>query len=377
MNSATVEEGDFPPNPFRSPPPQQQQQQQQYAGQQQDFMFASPATSPNQPDPLNYGVGAPAFAQPPAQAVPVPSGPTNAYAMPPPTAMMNNNNNNVNYANNNNNNMNNNAPVAKEAPAAAAATPSTEPFSFYQGCLSCLNVDTYKSYFDIDTADITKRLKSSLLMFYLPDKFRSEVIGAQRDENHKGPDLYGPLWITFTLVFFVAVRNLTNNLARNKDISHLLTYPSLLFVACPQLTSNLSAYIRAPSRQDFEYDINHMVRALSVLFSFVFVVPAVFWLMTQCLGMQALLLVDWVCLYGYSMVVYIPATLLCLIPLQIFIWVVLAVATAVSALLVVRNVATPLLGADAQANKAGPILIAMLCAHAILFLILKFAFFRS
>ena len=71
--------------------------------------------------------------------------------------------------------------------------------------MSCLTLDTYKAYFDIDTEDVVLRLKSALLLFYLPDRFRSEVVGVVRDDNHKGPDLYGPLWVTMTLVFFVAV----------------------------------------------------------------------------------------------------------------------------------------------------------------------------
>ena len=42
-------------------------------------------------------------------------------------------------------------------------------------------------------------------MCYLPDKFRVQVIGVERNATTKGPDLYGPLWITMTLVFFLAV----------------------------------------------------------------------------------------------------------------------------------------------------------------------------
>lgn len=66
-------------------------------------------------------------------------------------------------------------------------------------------METYMAYYDVDTKDIADRLKYSILYFYHPDKFRCEVIGAARTDSLKGPDLYGPLWITMTLVFFVAV----------------------------------------------------------------------------------------------------------------------------------------------------------------------------
>lgn len=113
-----------------------------------------------------------------------------------------------------------------------------------------------------------------------------------------------------------------------------------------------------------------------IMFGFVFGVPSCFWLMTQCVGMQGLLMVDWICLYGYSMVPYLMATLLCLIPIHIFIWTILAIATAMSALLVVRNVATPLLASDTNNSLAGPILLAILAAHAIFYFVLKLTFYE-
>ena len=73
--------------------------------------------------------------------------------------------------------------------------------------MSCFRMTTYAAYFDVDTIDVRDRLRGSVVLFYLPDKFRSEVVGPCRTESLKGPDLYGPLWITMTLVFFVAVRD--------------------------------------------------------------------------------------------------------------------------------------------------------------------------
>ena len=57
-------------------------------------------------------------------------------------------------------------------------------------------------------------------------------------------------------------------------------------------------------------------------------------------------------------------------------WVCLTVATVVSVLLVLRNVATPLLAADIGGNKAGPILMAIMASHLIFLLILKFTFYE-
>jgi hypothetical protein len=128
--------------------------------------------------------------------------------------------------------------------------------------------------------------------------------------------------------------------------------------------------------KEFEYDITHMVHALTVCFGFSFGVPALWWLVTQCMGMQALMMVDWICLYGYAMVPYLPATILCLVPWHPWMWLCLFIATCMSGMLVVRNVAAPLLAADTQGKKAGPVLLAILASHVIFLLVLKVAFYE-
>eukprot|EP00566_Odontella_aurita_P028361 CAMPEP_0113553176 /NCGR_PEP_ID=MMETSP0015_2-20120614/15468_1 /TAXON_ID=2838 /ORGANISM="Odontella" /LENGTH=191 /DNA_ID=CAMNT_0000454217 /DNA_START=141 /DNA_END=713 /DNA_ORIENTATION=- /assembly_acc=CAM_ASM_000160 len=57
----------------------------------------------------------------------------------------------------------------------------------------CCSVDTYKSYFDVDTIDVQNRIVAALLTCNIPDGFRYNVIGVNNPEG-KGPDLYGPFW---------------------------------------------------------------------------------------------------------------------------------------------------------------------------------------
>jgi protein YIPF1/2 len=127
---------------------------------------------------------------------------------------------------------------------------------------------------------------------------------------------------------------------------------------------------------EFEYDISHLIHAMTVLGLFGFCVPMLFWVLTQCMSMQALYLTEWVCLYGYSFVPFMPATILCLIPLVIVEWISLSLATAISAIFILRNVAGPLLAADVTQQKSGPLLLAILGTHVILLLTLKLAFYH-
>ena len=71
--------------------------------------------------------------------------------------------------------------------------------------MACLTLDSYRAYFDIDADDIILRMKSVFMDFYKPEHFRNNVLGATTSDGMKGPDLYGPFWITMTLIFFIGV----------------------------------------------------------------------------------------------------------------------------------------------------------------------------
>jgi len=219
--------------------------------------------------------------------------------------------------------------------------------SLWGSCMACLTLESYKAYFDIDADDIITRIKSVMLNFYKPEHFRNNILGVQKTDTLKGPDLYGPFWITMTLIFFIAV------------------------------TSNMHDYIHKSDMEEFEYDINHLLRAASVLCSYSFGLPIILWMTTLCMNMPALLLVEWVCIYGYSLVPFIPAVILCLIPNGLLLWILLTLATVISCSFVVRNVAVPMLSTDAGQAKASPVLMAIMGSHVIFLLFLKFSFYHK
>lgn len=207
----------------------------------------------------------------------------------------------------------------------------------------CFSIDTYKAYFDVDTIDVQNRIVAAMLTCNIPDGFRHSVMGVNSPEG-KGPDLYGPFWITTTLVFFLAV------------------------------TSNLHLYFHTTD-DNFEADIFHLIHSTWILFTYAFLLPALLFVTFRCLAIQ-LPLMELVCLYGYSLIPYYPASLLCLVPAAWFEWIVLLVATAVSGLLVLRNVAGPILSSDSTQQKAGPLIICVMVFHVIFLLTLKLTFFH-
>lgn len=225
--------------------------------------------------------------------------------------------------------------------------------------MMCLSLDSYKAYFDIDADDIVSRIRGVLLHFHKPEHFRNNVVGPMKTADLKGPDLYGPFWITMTLIFFIGA------------------------------TANLHGYAHRNDIEEFDYDIKHLIHAASYLLGFSFGLPTVLWMTTTCcMSMNALQLAEWLCLYGYSLVPYLPAVVVSIIPFSLIAWIALGAATGMSCLMVIRNVAPSLLSAPSagggvgggggvgQAGKGTPIIFVILGSHTVFLLALKFTFYH-
>jgi hypothetical protein len=180
MMNSTTNDDEFGDNPFRSAPaasggdmffdatpqpdPLQQQQQfgqpQQFQQQQQQFQ---------QPQPEIFA--------PPQNNFALPAGPMDSMA-----------------------------PQQQMQPQIGNMQ-AQQPRSWWANCMMCLTMDSYRAYFDIEADDIVNRMKGVFLHFYKPEYFRNNVLGVQKTDVFKGPDLYGPFWVTMTLIFLIGVSN--------------------------------------------------------------------------------------------------------------------------------------------------------------------------
>jgi hypothetical protein len=247
--------------------------------------------------------------------------------------------------------------------------------SWLHRCTSCFRLEGYQPYFDLDTSDFMQRLQASVTVWWQHDTFRTAFLSEDK------PDLYGPLWIVATLVFWLAA---TSNLAA------WATYASSSAASAPaahpavsdadDASSAAPAYApaaAAPPGEAFEYDILRLVHASSLLWTFFWGYPTFNWFACTCLGMNQISWAMWICLYGYSSSIYLLAFPLCVLPFALARYVVLGAATFVSCLHVLRNLSGPLLSQDAvNQAKASPVILSMMGAHFVLFLILKYRFFK-
>jgi hypothetical protein len=278
--------------------------------------------------------------------------------------------------------------------------PNTTNQSFLSKIFTCggfCSVDALRPYFDIDTVDIVVRMKSSIKYCMVNDGFRNEVLysdnalrldaaqqssstetrqettdggeaaiapstGAETSSSGKGPDLYGPIWITMTLVFFVAVT------------SNISIYVHHSFTSVNKLEEGGVA-----AEKEWDYDINQLLHATWILYIFSIGLPAVFYVVFRVAGVNALGLVDLICFYGYSLVPYLPVTWICIIPIHAVQWTSLGIATMLSGMLVVRNVMGPVLESAAGPSgqgKSGGLIMSVMGCHLVFFLVMKLAFYH-
>ncbi|KAI3382540.1 hypothetical protein SNEBB_010216 [Seison nebaliae] len=176
--------------------------------------------------------------------------------------------------------------------------------------LSLFSFAYYQTFFDIDTKDVLLRMRKSL--FYMP-RFKRSNSQNQAISHEDGdlyeqilmkPDLYGPFWIAVTLIFSVAILG---------NVSAFI-----------QLRNNSNVFI--PS------DFHSIIVAVCVIFSYSFFIPLIihWWHRCQYPSMAPSSLLQLICVFGYSLTIYLPASILWLFQWLWLQWLVAAIATTCS-----------------------------------------------
>jgi len=148
----------------------------------------------------------------------------------------------------------------------------------------------YQQFFDVDTTDVKNRLLYSMV----------PVPGKSFLQHHirPRPDLYGPFWICVTLVFSIAISgNLADFLQKSVDPEQSIKW---------------------------HYDFHKVTLAATAVFSYAGLLPAglygFLWWAGSGAGAATLSFLELVCLYGYSLAIYIPVSILWLIQVSWWQW---------------------------------------------------------
>lgn len=196
------------------------------------------------------------------------------------------------------------------------------------GMCGCFSVAYYRPYFDVNTEGVKQRLLSTLT-FYKPEPTFLTLV-------KDSPDAYGPFWTATTLIFVVAV------------------------------TANLTS----SAKPGYNYDFELVTSCMSLVYGYLALLPLGMWAACKYVLNAQVPLIDLVCLFGYSLFLFIPFVLLALVPFLS--WPSLMAAMVSSTLFILRSV-VPLISQSKE--KAMSVVAVFVTCQAIFVLIMKFRFF--
>ncbi|TRY66756.1 hypothetical protein DNTS_028794 [Danionella cerebrum] len=164
--------------------------------------------------------------------------------------------------------------------------------------------DYYQSFFDVDTVQVLDRIKGSVM----PLPGRNFV----KHHIRSNPDLYGPFWICVTLVFTLAI------------------------------SGNLSTFLNEMGNPEYQYrpQFHRVSIAAVTVFLYAWLVPVgvwgfLKWRQSVERQMSGYTFLETVCVYGYSLFIYIPTSILWAFPWNWLQWLLIAVAMVISGSLLV------------------------------------------
>jgi len=198
------------------------------------------------------------------------------------------------------------------------------------------SVEYYQVYFEIETREVLRRCYSTLL-----------PTSTNYFSTHLNPpDLYGPFWTLTTLIF-------------------------TLFLSS-SLAASISAYLSSAD-QEYDYDFGLLSLAMGIVYAYGLGLPILLWLALRYMGVGEWSMVDAVAIWGYALFVWIPVSILCVIPVPLLRWVLVFLAFASSGYFLVRNIYPILASGESKSTRLLIIVIAIF--HAAIALIFKVLFF--
>ncbi|CAL9693939.1 unnamed protein product [Knipowitschia caucasica] len=202
----------------------------------------------------------------------------------------------------------------------------------------------YQSFFNVDTSQVLDRVKGSVM----------PIPGRNFIKHHlrSNPDLYGPFWISVTLAVSVAI------------------------------SGNLSTFLVQMGNPAYHYtpQFHRVTVASVVIFLYAWLVPVALWgFLSWRQGVERQVggysFLETVCVYGYSLFIYIPTSILWVIPLEWLRWTLLAVAMVVSGSVLVLTF-WPVVREDTKAMALTAV-VTIVALHALLAVGCKMYFFQN
>ncbi|XP_068159751.1 protein YIPF1 [Drosophila tropicalis] len=219
------------------------------------------------------------------------------------------------------------------------------------GRLSFLTIEYYQQFFNVDTYMVLERIVNSMI----PKRAAGNYLRMNIGEN---PDLYGPFWITVTLIFSIAI------------------------------SGNIASYLhQANDGYQWHYNFHLVSYAATCIFLYANILPAILWALFKYSlkpvdesdavetdsATYTPSLLSLMCIYGYSLAIYIPVSILWVINISLLQWLLVITAALLSGTVLIA-VLTPALR---NSQYSLFLIIGILGAHIVLAAGFLLYFFHS
>lgn len=162
-------------------------------------------------------------------------------------------------------------------------------------------LEYYQQFFDVDTKDVVDRILASIT---------PKGTGLKPITKVK-PDLYGPFWISVTLIFTIAI------------------------------SGNIASYLQHANKEyHWKYDFHLVSYAATTICLYVTLIPLALWGLLKWSsdindldGLEDVSTpstIELICIYGYSLFVYIPVSILWTIQVNWLQWALVLLAALIS-----------------------------------------------
>lgn len=161
----------------------------------------------------------------------------------------------------------------------------------------------YQSLFDVTTNDVLDRLLWSAVPRFSGPTYLERKI-------RPNPDLYGPIWVGLTLIVTTSV------------------------------SSNVASYLQTAgqSKHFWHTDYTRVSFAATTIVLYIFLVPLVLWAMLKYRKVESRYsLLETLCLYGYSLSIYVPISILWAVELWWLRWLLMTIGCMLSGVVLVAT----------------------------------------
>lgn len=171
--------------------------------------------------------------------------------------------------------------------------------------VSLFQIEFYQQFFDIDTLEVVDRIVSSMIPKRAPATYLRTHLGVN-------PDLYGPFWVTITLIFTIAISGNIAQFFQHDHSSNFVWHYNFSLVSSASTciimyVSVMPTAIWSVLKWSVNLNDETAVDLESVCFT-----HCTFQIMKMILFQAPYVptLLSIVCLYGYSLAVYVPVSVL-------------------------------------------------------------------